>query len=69
MLDMEIGVNGGEGTSAAFSRDSNSWVTCTATLWLLDGMEKLRGTVKGGGGSGDPVFDAGTELLFVGDTS
>jgi hypothetical protein len=72
MLAREIGVNGGEATSSALSGargESKSFPTCTAiALWLLEGMEKLRGT-NGGVGSGDAALDVSKGILFIAESS
>jgi len=65
----DIGVNGGESTSPGLYdtwEESKSLETCTdMALWLLEGIEKLRGTIKGGGGRGDAKFAAPVEILLV----
>lgn len=69
MFEREIGVKGGEVTlSGLFGTwgDSKCFATCNViTLWLLDGIEKLRETTNGGVGRGDALFDATEGTLFV----
>lgn len=73
MSERDIGVSGGDmksSTRSGIREGSNSLAICDAFAFrLLEGMEKLRGTVNGGAGSGVATFDASLGFLFVEDCS
>lgn len=65
MLGSEIGVRGGEAISSNPFEISNFVADAAGFLWILVGMEKLRGMETGGAGNGVGVCDAAGSILVI----